>query len=205
MLALRQDDPEALDAVSSILRRGGVAAVPTETVYGLVALWRSQQARERIYCLKRRPQSKLLQMLAPSIECAERAGLLHDERLHRIGRVFWPGALTVVARADGKGVNGASIGLRIPAHGFIMALLEKLGEPLAASSANLSGCPAGLDAKDAVKGLDGEPDILIDGGNVEDCVGQSSTVVSILSESPVILREGPVSLDSILSALDKKP
>lgn len=197
MLHLISDAPDAAMRVAQILKTDGVAALPTETVYGLVALWRSSHARERIYLLKRRPPQKRLQMLAHSVDSAIAAGLLPDPRLHQLAKRFWPGALTVVAPAK----NGDSIGLRIPAHPFILKLLQLLDEPLAATSANLSGMPPGLDAATAVSALAGEPDVIVDGGSVRDTGGVASTVVSLLGETPVLLRQGPVTLNEITACL----
>ena len=195
MLRFTADNGMALPELCSILRAGGVATIPTETVYGLVCLWCSHQGRERIYELKARPAQKRLQMLAPSVQVAIAAGLQDDARLERIAKAFWPGALTVVAKATGE---YDSIGLRIPAHPFVLALLEALGEPLAATSANLSGQPAGLTADEAIRGLVGQPDALVDGGSVRETGGTASTVVSLLGATPAILREGPISLEQIL-------
>ena len=107
-------------------------------MYGLAALWGHQGARQKIYQLKRRPADKRLQMLAASVDVAVAAGLCPDDRLERLGRQFWPGALTVVAAARG----GDSIGLRIPAHPFLAALLERLGELLALYREVLEACEA---------------------------------------------------------------
>ena len=188
---------QAVCETARVLRNGGVAAVPTETVYGLVALWRDDAARERIYVLKRRPREKRLQMLADSVETACRYGLIADERLERLAKAFWPGGLTVVART----VGGDSIGLRIPSHPFVLSLLRELGEPLAATSANLAGEAPGLTAQDAIAHLDGEPDILVDGGYATVTGGAASTVVSILESEPVVLRAGQIAVEQIREAL----
>ncbi|HQL87822.1 MAG: Threonylcarbamoyl-AMP synthase [Lentisphaerae bacterium ADurb.Bin082] len=197
MKRCRESDSGALDEAAAVLRAGGVVALPTETVYGLTALWRCQGARQKIYQLKHRPADKRLQMLAASISVAVAAGLCPDERLERLGRHFWPGALTVVSSTQG----GDSIGLRVPAHPFLAALLGRLGEPLAATSANASGQPAAVTAPAAVCGLDGEPDLLIDGGEVSVTAGTASTVVSLLGPEAVILRQGPIGLAAIQAAL----
>jgi len=201
MLILNENNEGAVRAVCALLRNGGVAAVPTETVYGLICAWDAPVARESIYRLKRRPHDKRLQMLAPDIVTAVRSGLIPDARLERIAAKFWPGPLTVVAKADGYGVNGDSIGLRIPAHPFIMKLLKEFGNPVAATSANLAGSPPGLNAQEAVAGLDGIPDVLIDGGSVKETGGRASTVISLLEDAPHVLREGPISLQEIIDAI----
>ena len=204
LLFLSEDDKSALDAVSAVIQKGGVVAVPTETVYGLICAWDNEAARERIYEIKNRPHDKRLQMLAPDVAAAVSAGLLPDARLERIAERFWPGALTVVAKADGKGVNGDSIGLRVPAHPFIMKLLKTLGKPLASTSANISGRPPCKTAHEVFKMVDEapeSPDAIIGSTDDSKIGGQASTVVSLLGDSPAVLREGPVSLQEILDAI----
>ncbi|MBQ7651637.1 MAG: Sua5/YciO/YrdC/YwlC family protein, partial [Victivallales bacterium] len=93
LLFLSENDECAVDAVCALIRRGGVAVVPTETVYGLVCAWDNEDARERIYSIKNRPHDKRLQMLAPDIATAIKAGVLPDARLDRIAEKFWPGPL----------------------------------------------------------------------------------------------------------------
>ncbi|MBQ6474133.1 MAG: L-threonylcarbamoyladenylate synthase, partial [Victivallales bacterium] len=178
MLTMKSDAPDTIPAVLKVLQNDGVVAIPTETVYGLACRWDSQPARELIYRLKRRPANKLLQMLADSVEMAVRAGLRPDPRLARIARRFWPGALTLVAPAT----NGNTIGLRIPAHPFTLELLGQLMFPLACTSANLSGHPAGLTAEQAIAELDGEPHALVDGGPVPPSGGLPSTVAALTPE-----------------------
>lgn len=197
MKSCRENEKDALAAAMAVLQAGGVVALPTETVYGLVALWRHQDARQEIYRLKRRPADKRLQMLASSVAMAAAAGLCPDGRLECLGRRFWPGALTVVAPSR----DGDGIGLRIPSHPFLAELLVRLGEPLAATSANLSGQPAALTAAAAVAGLDGAPQLLVDGGEVSVTAGSASTVVSLLGPAVAVLRAGPISLAAIQSAL----
>ena len=204
LLFLSENDKCAVEAISELIQNGGVAAVPTETVYGLVCAWDNAEAREKIYAIKNRPHDKRLQMLAPDIATAVKAGLLPDARLERLATKFWPGPLTVVAKADGNGVNGDSIGLRIPAHPFIMKLLKALGTPLASTSANISGCPPCMTAQDVFKMIDdapASPNALIAGESNSETGGQASTVISLIGDSPALLREGPISLQEILDAI----
>ena len=176
---------------------GGVVALPTETVYGLVTLWNNEAGRARIYSLKRRPSSKLLQMLASSVAMAENAGVLVNSAVNAVAGAFCPGPITIVAPDK----NAGSIGFRIPDNDFMKKLLGRLQCPLAATSANLSGMPPALNADDAVRHLDGEPDALLDGGEIGAAGGRASTVVSLLDREPKILREGPVSLEDIKRCL----
>ena len=193
-----QDSPLAIRQAILALWGGNVIAAPTDTVYGLMALWQSDSARQEIYRLKHRPADKRLQMLAPDIETAIRAGLKPNAMLQKIADAFWPGPLTVIVEAN----NGDTIGLRIPNHPFILKLLRELGEPLAATSANLSGTPAAVTPSDAVANLDGRPALLIDGGKVTVTGGASSTVVSIVGGVIKILRQGPITLQDIQTVLD---
>ena len=192
------DSPQAIRQAILALRGGNVIAAPTETVYGLMALWQSNSARQEIYLLKHRPADKRLQMLAPDVETAIRAGLKPNDMLQKIANAFWPGPLTVIVEAN----DGDTIGLRIPNHPFILKLLRELGEPLAATSANLSGTPAAVTPSDAVANLDGRPALLIDGGKVTVTGGASSTVVSIVGGTIKILRQGPITLQDIQTVLD---
>jgi L-threonylcarbamoyladenylate synthase len=195
----------AVRACAKALRAGGVAAVPTETVYGLVTLWDNAAGRQRIYELKRRPADKRLQMLAADLAMAQRAGVLPDPRLEKFAAKFWPGPLTVVCAAQSEIENRKSeicpdtIGLRIPDHPFMHALLQELGAPLAATSANLSGEPPGADADSAVARLDGQPDLVVDGGPIAEAA--PSTVAAITGGELKILRPGTITESELRNAL----
>ncbi len=178
-----------------ILCSRGVLVIPTETVYGLVALWSNASGREKIYALKDRPIDKHLQMLAVDLLQAEQAGVVISRGLEKLSRAFWPGPLTVVLPAR----DGGSIGLRLPAYPFLQRLLAMLPEPLAATSANLSGRPPATSAAGALAELWGEPDLLVDGGVVSSTAGAASTVISLLQERPQILRPGPITLEEIMA------
>ncbi len=187
----------AIDRALRCLRQGGVIAAPTETVYGLMTYWGNEPGRDRIFQLKQRPRDKRLQMLASDLHMAYEAGVLADLRLDILGERFWPGPLTVVANAE----HGQSIGLRLPDNTLILGLLQKLGKPLAATSANRSGQPPAVDAESAVAGLQGVPDLLIDGGHING--GCASTVISLLEQAPRILRAGPVSENAVRTILNE--
>jgi L-threonylcarbamoyladenylate synthase len=193
------DEDAAAQAAVTVWRHGGVVAVPTETVYGLTVRWNDPAAWERLFDLKRRPRDKQLQMLAFDLAMAERAGLLPDAHIQRIAARFWPGPLTLVCPAAGE-APGATIGLRLPDHAFIRRALKLLGEPLAATSANLSGAPPGTDVAGAVAGLDGQPDLLIDGGPAR--LGQASTVAALAADGTLrILRPGVITDAQLRAAL----
>jgi L-threonylcarbamoyladenylate synthase len=192
------DEEAAIHRAGAELAAGGVVIAPTETVYGLMCRWDCSAARERIFRMKRRTAEKPLQMLAAGLEPALRAGVVADERLRRLAAAFWPGPLTVVAPSLG----GGTIGLRVPRHGLVLALLRFLGQPLAATSANLSGQAPALDAQAAVAGLAELPDLVLDGGPVPPGGGCPSTVVELAAAGVVrVLREGPIGEGELRRAL----
>ena len=197
-----QVEPTALMAAaqrgSEALARGGVIVAPTETVYGLMCRWDDGGARERIVRMKCRAPEKHLQMLADSVARAQGAGMILDDRLQRLANAFWPGPLTVVGRA----LPGGTIGLRIPQHPLVLQIVQCLGQPLAATSANLSGQPAARDATAAVADLAEPPDLVLDGGPVAAEGGQGSTVVDISEPGAVrVLRAGPITAAAIYRVL----
>lgn len=190
-----------LEAAAAALSGGGVLVVPTETVYGIMTRWGSDSGRERIYALKHRPQNKLLQMLAPSVEAAVRAGVKPSSDLDKLAERFWPGPLTVVVEGS---TPGETIGLRIPDHPFLLKMLETADCVAAATSANLSGTPPAVNVEDALAGLDGEPDFAVDGGVITVTGGKASTVVSIVGgkDALKVIREGVVTADDIRKVLE---
>lgn len=188
----------AVQRAVEVLAGGGVIVAPTETVYGLMCRWDDGAARERIFRMKCRPAEKHLQMLADSLERARGAGLMADDRLQRLAAAFWPGPLTAIGRSSA----GDTIGLRIPRHPLILGIVQRLGSALAASSANLSGRPAALDAATAVADLAEPPDLVLDGGPVAADGGLSSTVVDLSVPGAVrVLRVGPITAAALREAL----
>lgn len=182
------EQEKAAREVAAILRKpGAVIIAPTETVYGLMCRWDDEKAKERIYRMKARGDHKPMQMLAASTESAGDHGAIFSPTAAEIAEKFQPGPITIVV----PGQSGETIGVRIPDHPFMTALLAELDAPLAATSANRSGQPAALNAQDAAKGLTEIPDLLIDGGEIPSD-GQASTVVKIIGGEIEILRIGPI-------------
>ncbi len=201
MKRLSATDETALEAAIHAIQDNQVIAAPTETVYGLMARWESPIAREEIYRLKHRPAAKRLQMLGASVNDLKRYHLKNVDWINAIARTFWPGPLTLVVETQ----DGDTIGVRVPRHPFVLELIRRLGEPLAATSANLSGEPPAATADDAVKNLDGAPELLIDGGIVTVTGGVASTVTSIVDRKLAILREGSISLEELLKTVRALP
>ncbi len=198
MKELTESHPDALATAAEVLLNGGVAAIPTETVYGLMTVYDNAAGRDKIYQLKHRPASKQLQMLAPSVDVAIKYGVQDSPELRRLAKCFWPGGLTVVVPNADK---SDTIGLRIPNHPFVLQLLNQCNCVLAATSANRSGEPPAINIHDAIKNLDGTPDLAIDGGVITTTDGKASTVVSLLNSTPTLLREGNITLAQLQQAL----
>ena len=176
-----------------ILKKGGVIAFPTDTVYGLGADAFQALAVERIYEIKGRPRHRQVPLL---IADAEQLAILTTDELPEIALFlatrFWPGGLTLVLpRADSLPSylgRGPGIAVRIPNHLLCLALIQHLGNPIIGTSANISGRPPALTADDVRQQLAAKIDFVIDGGRCPG--GKESTVVDVIRETPVILREG---------------
>ncbi len=175
-----------------LLRKGGVIAFPTDTVYGLGADAFQAGAVDRIYEIKGRPRDRQLPLL---IADAEYLPLLADTVPTVAGFLagrFWPGALTVVlptARSlPAHLATRPGIAVRIPDHPVCLALICGLGKPVIGTSANLSGRGPALTAAEVREQLGCRIDFVIDGGR---CPGGSeSTVIDLTRRAPVVLREG---------------
>ncbi len=173
--------------VEALKRPGAVVLLPTETVYGLVCRWSDAAARERIYALKHRCKNKLLAMFAPDMSAAERYGAVINDLGRRLFERFTPGGITIICGDR----TGGTVGVRVPDHPLVLAVLRSLGEPLASTSANLSGTPAALDCATGLAGLDGAVELAVDGGALP-VDSLASTVVDATGSTPKILRAGAI-------------
>src|SRR6187399_1842746 len=192
-------DAEGISRAADLLREGQLVAVPTETVYGLAARADSEAAVAAIFRAKGRPDFNPLIVHVASLEMANRLGEL-DERAERLAERFWPGPLTLVvpARPDSPVVPAVTAGLptialRIPDHAATRALLETVGLPLAAPSANPSGAVSPTSPEHVADGLDGRVAAILDGGPCPR--GLESTIVALREGGWQLLRSGPIGDD----------
>ena len=191
---------EAITQAAEIIRRGGLVAFPTETVYGLGADALNPEAVKGIFLAKGRPldnpiivhvaQLEQLKILTDHIG-AEAAALM--ER-------FWPGPLTLLFKRSVKVPQDVTAGqetvaVRMPKNNVALALIRAFGGPIAAPSANLSGRPSGTTAIHVFQDLRGKIDLVLDAGPVE--VGVESTVLDISTHPPTILRPGAVTMEQL--------
>ncbi len=184
----------------SILKRGGIVAFPTDTVYGLGAGANIHQAVEQIYRAKKRSFNMALPLLLANIaQIAEVA--------HPVPQIAWvladkflPGGLTLVlykseSVPDIITAGGMTVAVRVPAHPVPVALTQGLGSPIVGTSANISGSPSSLTADEIRSQFGGEIDLIIDGGQCPG--GRESTIVDVTGETPIVLREGAISREEL--------
>ena len=174
-------------------------ALPTDTVYGLAADPWNGEAVSKLFKVKSRSELESIPVLLRGEDAIDEVAVNLTERVRAIAEKFWPGPLTIVVRRKSELPSEISatdtIGVRAPDHEFALALLEMYG-PIAATSANLSGQPAATSAEQVVSSLSGMIDLIVDGG--QSVGGVSSTVVDFTANPPVLLREGPISVESVL-------
>ncbi|WP_068318276.1 L-threonylcarbamoyladenylate synthase [Polycladidibacter hongkongensis] len=192
-------------ALCDALLRGELAALPTETVYGLAADAINGEACARIYAAKGRPQFNPLISHVADVEAACKHGEL-DERALILAERFWPGALTlVVPKRAGSPVSELvtagldSIALRVPDAPLMQELTRALDRPLAAPSANLSGKISGTTADDVAADLGDKLAFLVDSGPTQ--VGVESTIVSLVGPQPTLLRPGGMAREALEDVL----
>ena len=194
---LPSDVRRQVDKGISILKKGGVVAFPTDTVYGLGAAANNPQAVARIYVVKERPRHMPLPLLlAHTVQISEVAESV-PPLAWLLAERFLPGALTLVLSKsrsvpDIVTAGGTTVAVRIPAHPVPIALIEGLGVPVLGTSANLSGRPSTLEASEVYSQFGGRIALVIDGGRCPG--GRESTIVDVTGEVPVVLREGAITL-----------
>ncbi|NMD07952.1 MAG: threonylcarbamoyl-AMP synthase [Phyllobacteriaceae bacterium] len=199
-----QDIAQAAD----VLRRGGLVAFPTETVYGLGGDACSDAAVARIFAAKGRPQFNPLISHVADLAAAEQLGQF-TPAAHKLAEAFWPGPLTIVVErvADCPvsllaSAGLSSIALRVPSHPVAQALLRSFGGPVVAPSANASGKISPTSADHVRRSLGKAVDVILDGGPSQ--VGLESTVVSFLGATPQLLRPGGIARVQIEDCLGMK-
>ena len=193
-----------ITAASDVIRNGGLAAVPTETVYGLAGNGLDAEAVSRIYEVKGRPAVKPLSLMVPDASALERYGVEAPEQARLLADTYWPGPLTIVVKARPEIppivlAGGKTVGLRCPDHPLTLALLRDCGLPLAAPSANPSGSPSPKTARQVLDYFDGLIDCVIDGGPCG--IGTESTIIDMSVLPYRILRQGALPEEQIVGTL----
>ncbi|NYB74612.1 threonylcarbamoyl-AMP synthase [Sedimentibacter hydroxybenzoicus DSM 7310] len=204
-------DPDNIDyniikEASEIINKGGVVVFPTETVYGIGADALNDEAVEKIFKSKGRPQDNPL--IVHIADYSELYNLVSDipENAKLLADEFWPGPLTMILNkkdilSDKITAGLQTAAIRLPINKIARALIRESKKPIAAPSANISGKPSPTEARHVIDDLMGKVDMIIDGGSTD--IGLESTVVDMTSEVPMILRPGKVTKEDIINVLGK--
>ncbi|MDR2351249.1 MAG: threonylcarbamoyl-AMP synthase [Endomicrobium sp.] len=197
-LKISAKDPDVHKKTAEIIKNGGVAIVPTETVYGFAVDAFNIDAHKKIYKIKRRSQKKSLILMTSNIENVR---VLVDipKKALEITKKFWPGQLTLIfpTTETGKMVTGGrkDLGVRIPNNVFMLKLLQEIKNPVFTTSVNVSNKNSAKSYEDALY-FNGIADIIIDGGKCE--FSFESTIIDVVQFPYVIIRKGCLNSDELL-------
>jgi L-threonylcarbamoyladenylate synthase len=196
-LKVRCND-KAIEKVNEVIKDGGIAVFPTDTVYGIGCDPYNKKSVEKIYEIKSRDIWKPVPVLTYSIETANK--ICHiDKFTKKIVEKFWPGPLTIILKLTDEKLKGSlnlndKIAVRVPNHKCTLELLKKCNF-LVGTSANISGCAPYTDPDECFKNLQGH-DIFVDGGTITSRA--VSTIIEIENERIKIIREGYLTKEEIL-------
>lgn len=197
-------DPDVVARIADVIKRGGIVAIPTDTLYGLAVDPRDSCAVARLFELKGRAAAATLPIVAAdATQVRERAGRL-SPIAERLAARFWPGPLALVVDAHRDLVAGvrapdASVAVRVPAHEVPRAIARALHAPLTATSANRSGEPPAADAPAVLRAFGADLDAIVDAGPAPG--GAPSTIVDARGDEPHLVRQGAVAWAAVLESL----
>jgi L-threonylcarbamoyladenylate synthase len=195
-------------AACTLLKSGGLVAIPTETVYGLAADATNEPALAEIFIAKGRPTSNPLILHFPSLEAALPYCLEIPTTLSALAQRFWPGPLTLIVQKSSLvsalvTAGQDSVAIRVPKHPLTRALLAHMAVPLAAPSANKYGELSPTSAPQVASQLSGRIPYILDGGSCDG--GLESTIVGMVNERVVVYRLGGLSLEDLENELGYLP
>jgi L-threonylcarbamoyladenylate synthase len=195
---------EGLRESGQILRRGGLVAFPTETVYGLGADAQNAAAVQAMFAAKGRPADHPVIVHLPDASHLEQWTTRMPQAAQRLAAAFWPGPLTMIvprsARASDLVTGGLeTVGLRVPGHPVARQLLRQFGGAIAAPSANRFGRVSPTTAAHVLEELAGRIDLILDGGACP--VGLESTIVDLASDRPRVLRPGAITQEQLAGVI----
>ena len=195
-----------LDAAVCFLREGGVAAIPTDTLYGLAADALNSVAIERVFAIKERTEEMALPVLLADLEQLSIVALEVPEAAHILAEAYWPGPLTlIVRRAEGLPMRltagSATVAVRMPAHPVPRELARRLGRPITGTSANISGAPDPKSLDELCRQVGERVDCVVSAGSVP--AGTASTIVDLTGAMPKLIREGAIPFAEIAGILGR--
>ena len=196
--------PEVMERAGAILKKGGLVAFPTETVYGLGGDALNPEASARIYAAKGRPSDNPLIVHIADMEALKVLASEVPEKARLLADRFWPGPLTMImpkSDAVPYATTGGldTVAIRMPSHPTAYELIRSSGVYIAAPSANTSGRPSPTTAQHVYEDLNGRIDMIIDSGKVD--IGLESTIVDLTGEIPTILRPGYITKEMLEEAV----
>lgn len=199
-------DEKALALAGELLKNGELVGMPTETVYGLAANALNGEAVENIFKAKGRPMDNPLIVHIADISQVDDLVSCFPEKAKALAKAFWPGALTIIMPCSENVPSQVTAGLntvavRFPSHKTALEIIKSAGVPLAAPSANLSGSPSPTTAQHVYNDLNGRIPLIIDGG--ESNVGLESTVITVATEVPTLLRPGGITVEQLEEVIGK--
>lgn len=203
-IRLDENRPSAhgIGIAAEAIRSGGLVAFPTETVYGLGANAWDAAAIDRIFRAKGRPANDPLIVHIAGRDSLSTVARDIPDLAYELGHKFWPGALTLVLPKSARIPRNLTAGLdsvavRVPDHPVASALIIAARVPVAAPSANRFSRPSPTSARHVLHDLGDEVDVLLDAGST--AIGVESTIISLLDETPQLLRPGGISLETLRS------
>jgi L-threonylcarbamoyladenylate synthase len=195
---------DAIQQALKVLQAGGLVAFPTDTVYGVGALAFDDKAVESIYKAKDRPIEKAIPVLIGDAEDITKISSGVPLIAKKLAERFWPGPLTIVVPKHLSLPDSVSatntVGVRVPDHVVARSVLRAAG-PMAVTSANLSGQPSPSTAQEVFAQLNGRIALIVDGGKTPG--GVPSTLVDCTGPQPIVVRQGPISLNQILFIMEQ--
>jgi len=202
-------DPERpqIDAIriaADVIRKGGLVAFPTETVYGLGANALDSNAVASIFRAKERPSDNPVIVHIAKRKDMRRLAKTVPHKAEKLADRFWPGPLTLILKRlslipDVTVAGLETVGIRIPSNKIALALIRESGVPIAAPSANRAGKPSPTTAQHVIDDLAGRIDVVMDGGPTR--IGVESTVIDMTTRVPQILRPGGTPFEELKEAL----
>jgi L-threonylcarbamoyladenylate synthase len=203
-----EPQPDRIDYIVSCLRQGNVLALPTDSFYGLAVDPVNLHAVEQIYRIKNRQRNKPLSLLIASLAQAYELARDTSPLLDKLAERFWPGPLTIIVKAGCKlplrsTANTGNVALRVPGAAIPRAVVESLGLPITATSANLRGASECADAASVLDQIGDLVQLIVDGGPTGHT--QPTTIVNLALEDGrwEILREGAIPTHEIVAVLHR--
>ena len=197
---LPASDTESFGHAVRLLRAHKVIAFPTDTVYGIGARGFDEGAIEQLFVVKTRDRGKAIPYLLSDVEQLPLVAHTIPDAARLLAAKFWPGGLTLVVPASARVpkvliAGGAGVAVRVPNNRTTRALIDALGMPLAATSANISGGPDPANAREVLAQLNGRIPLILDGGATRGNV--PSTVVDVTTDPPTVRRVGVIAVEEI--------